>query len=43
MKIRKIYIKNINSLKGEHRIDFTADPLKNAGLFVITGPTGVGK
>ncbi len=43
MKIISIRLKNINSLKDEHYIDFTADPLGSAGLFVITGPTGSGK
>ena len=43
MKIQKIYIKNINSLAGEHHIDFTKPPLSTAALFAITGPTGAGK
>jgi exonuclease SbcC len=43
MKINKIYLKNINSFKGEHRIDFTENPLSSAGLFAIVGPTGAGK
>ncbi|MDH5381319.1 MAG: AAA family ATPase, partial [Cyclobacteriaceae bacterium] len=43
MKIRKVYIKNLNSLKGVHEIDFTVPPLSTAGLFAITGPTGIGK
>ena len=43
MKINKIYLKNINSFKGEHSIDFTASPLSTAGLFAIVGPTGAGK
>ena len=43
MKIQKIHIHNLNSLKGNHEVDLTADPLANAGLFVITGPTGAGK
>lgn len=43
MKINKIYLKNINSFKGEHRIDFTENPLGSAGLFAIVGPTGAGK
>ena len=43
MKINKIYLKNINSFKGEHRIDFTQNPLASAGLFAIVGPTGAGK
>ena len=43
MKINKIYLKNINSFKGEHTIDFSLNPLSNAGLFAIVGPTGAGK
>ncbi|MEA5402019.1 SbcC/MukB-like Walker B domain-containing protein [Arcicella sp. DC2W] len=43
MKINKIYLKNINSFKGEHLIDFTENPLSSAGLFAIVGPTGAGK
>lgn len=43
MKIRKLNIKNIHSLKGEHTIDFAEGVLGNAGLFAITGPTGSGK
>ena len=43
MKIRQIRLKNLNSLKGSHEIDLTAEPLASAGLFAITGPTGAGK
>lgn len=43
MKIRKLTFKNINSLKGEHEINFNALPLNAAGIFAITGPTGSGK
>ncbi len=43
MNILNIRFKNINSLKGEHSIDFTQAPLSTAGLFAITGPTGSGK
>lgn len=43
MKINKIYIANINSLKGPVEIDFTAPPLAYTGLFAITGDTGAGK
>jgi DNA repair protein SbcC/Rad50 len=43
MKILKLLFKNINSLKDEHVIDFTHEPLANAGLFLIAGPTGSGK
>jgi exonuclease SbcC len=43
MKILKIKFKNINSLKGEHEIDFTKNPFHSGSLFAITGPTGSGK
>lgn len=43
MKIIKLLFKNINSLKDEHVIDFSQDPLADAGLFLIAGPTGSGK
>jgi exonuclease SbcC len=43
MKILKIKYENINSLLGKGEIDFTQDPLKDAGLFAITGKTGSGK
>ncbi|SDE12894.1 exonuclease SbcC [Pricia antarctica] len=43
MKILKIRLQNIHSLKGEHEIDFGAGVLAEAGLFAITGPTGSGK
>jgi exonuclease SbcC len=43
MKIISLHFKNLNSLKGEFKIDFTSSSLANAGLFAITGPTGAGK
>jgi len=45
MKIRKLYIQNINSLQAETPIciDFEAAPLKEHSLFLIAGPTGSGK
>ncbi|MEK1942741.1 MAG: SbcC/MukB-like Walker B domain-containing protein [Pseudomonas sp.] len=43
MKILTLRLKNLNSLKGEWKIDFTAEPFKDNGLFAITGPTGAGK
>lgn len=43
MEINYIKIKNINSLKGEHFINFKENPLLDAGLFAIVGPTGSGK
>ncbi|MFP8967789.1 AAA family ATPase [Pokkaliibacter sp. CJK22405] len=43
MKILSVRLKNLNSLKGEWKIDFTAAPFIDQGLFAITGPTGAGK
>ena len=43
MKIQRIILKNLNSLRGEHTIDLIAAPLSNVGLFAITGQTGSGK
>ena len=43
MKILKVSIKNLNSLKGSHEIDFSKEPFVSAGLFAITGATGSGK
>lgn len=43
MIIQKIFIRNLNSLSGDHYIDFNKQPLANSTLFAITGPTGSGK
>jgi exonuclease SbcC len=43
MKILKVTIRNLNSLKGGHVVEFGNEPLASAGLFAITGPTGSGK
>jgi exonuclease SbcC len=43
MKICRIKLKNIHSLKGEHTVDFVNGVLADAGLFLITGSTGAGK
>ncbi len=43
MKILTLRLKNLNSLKGEWKIDFTTEPFASNGLFAITGPTGAGK
>jgi DNA repair protein SbcC/Rad50 len=43
MKILTLRLRNLNSLKGEWKIDFTQPPFKGNGLFAITGPTGAGK
>ena len=43
MKILSLQFANLNSLKGQWRIDFTEPPFADNGLFAITGPTGAGK
>ena len=43
MKIISLRFKNINSLKGEWKIDFSQEPFASNGLFAITGATGAGK
>jgi exonuclease SbcC len=43
MKILAIRGKNLASLEGDFEIDFTAEPLRSAGIFAITGSTGSGK
>jgi exonuclease SbcC len=43
MKILALRLKNLNSLKGEWKIDFERAPFKDNALFAITGPTGAGK
>lgn len=43
MKILSLRLRNLNSLKGEWKIDFSQPPFKDNGLFAITGPTGAGK
>lgn len=45
MKILKIELQNINSLKSDNPIviDFENDPFKDVGLYAITGATGAGK
>lgn len=43
MKILKLRLKNLNSLRGEWTIDFSQTPFTQSGLFAITGPTGAGK
>ena len=43
MKILNVRIKNINSLGGEHEIEFEKPPLNEVGIFAITGPNGSGK
>jgi exonuclease SbcC len=43
VKILRIRLHNLNSLRGEHEINFEKQPLMGAGLFAITGQTGAGK
>ena len=43
MRILNIIFKNINSLEGETRIDFTDALFAESGVFAITGPNGSGK
>ncbi|MGY5958216.1 exonuclease subunit SbcC [Kosakonia sp. BK9b] len=43
MKILSLRLKNLNSLKGEWKIDFSEEPFASNGLFAITGATGAGK
>ncbi|OUS40147.1 hypothetical protein A9R00_07520 [Oleispira antarctica] len=43
MKINSLRFKNLNSLKGQWKIDFTQSPFSDNGLFAIVGPTGAGK
>ncbi|HSF63683.1 MAG TPA: AAA family ATPase, partial [Paracoccaceae bacterium] len=43
MRILSIAGQNIASLADPFTIDFTAEPLRSAGLFAITGETGAGK
>ncbi|QNH61250.1 AAA family ATPase [Hymenobacter sediminicola] len=43
MKILRVRFFNLNSLRGEHTVDFSLSPLADSGLFAITGATGAGK
>ena len=43
MKILSLHFKNINSLKGEWKIDFRQAPFNQHSIFAITGATGAGK
>lgn len=43
MKILELRFKNLNSLYGEWRIDFTDPEYDANGIFALTGPTGAGK
>lgn len=43
MRILAVRGANLTSLDGPFAIDFDREPLRRAGLFAITGPTGAGK
>lgn len=43
MRILSIKGRNLASIEGDFSIDYTAPPLRNAGIYAITGPTGSGK
>lgn len=43
MKILSLQFENLNSLKGQWKIDFQEQAFIDNGLFVITGHTGAGK
>ena len=43
MKILEIELKNLNSLRGQWRINLSEKIYENNGIFAITGPTGAGK
>ncbi len=43
MRILSVQFKNLNSLKGTWKIDFTDPAYVSDGIFAITGPTGAGK
>lgn len=43
MRILEVRFKNLNSLAGEWKIDFTHPSFASDGIFAITGPTGSGK
>ena len=43
MRILNILFKNINSLEGEHSVNFEIAPFIDTGVFAITGPNGSGK
>ena len=43
MRILEVRFKNLNSLMGEWKVDFTHPAYTSDGIFAITGPTGSGK
>ena len=42
MRILALRGQNLASLAGAFALDFERPPLRDAGLFAITGPTGAG-
>lgn len=43
MKILSVRLLNLNSLRGEWKVDFRDPAFSHSNLFAITGPTGAGK
>ena len=43
MRILSVRLQNLNSLRGEWRVDFRDPAFAQSNLFAITGPTGAGK
>lgn len=43
MKVLRVELSNLNSLRGTFNIDFTDEAFTSSGIFAITGPTGAGK
>ena len=43
MRILRVRLQNLNSLRGTFELDFTQPPFTHSGLFAITGDTGAGK
>ena len=43
MKILSITLNNLHSLRGEQKVELDKEPLRDSGLFAITGATGSGK
>lgn len=43
MRILTIRLKNLASIEGTFEVDFAVEPLRSAGIFAISGPTGAGK
>ena len=43
MRILSVRLQNLNSLRGEWKIDFRDEAFAQSNLFAITGPTGAGK